>query len=408
MMLNMYFSYSTALPRLAPFFPSRDHPTGAFDMPRPFTRLAEPLAFVRQFTPNWFAVTMGTGALALVIAALPWGGALERRLGEVFWLFNAVLFAGFALLFIARILMFRDTLRPMLLHPVQSMFLGAIPMGLATLINGLVLFGVPHWGEGMLALAHGLWWLDVALALGVALLVPYLMFTRQDHALEKLTAVWLLPIVAPEVAAAAAGVLAPHLEPQAARLMLVTGYLLWGVSLSLAFSLITLVLLRLALHKLPGSEFAATSWLPVGPLATGCLGLLSLGKAMPAAFAGTALAGVAELARDVGLIGSLLLWGAAFWWLVMALLCTRSHLRQDMRFNLGWWGFTFPLAVFTLATFELQQRTGIAVFAPVGVALALGLALIWLQVMARTLAGLWHGELFQAPCLAAAARLSRT
>ncbi|QEY60831.1 C4-dicarboxylate ABC transporter [Metapseudomonas lalkuanensis] len=377
-------------------------------MPRPFTRLAEPLAFVRQFTPSWFAVTMGTGALALVIAALPWGGALERRLAEGFWLFNAVLFAGFALLFIARILLFRDTLRPMLLHPVQSMFLGAIPMGLATLINGLVLFGVPHWGESALVLAHGLWWLDVALALGVALLVPYLMFTRQDHALEKLTAVWLLPIVAPEVAAAAAGVLAPHLEPEAARQVLVTGYLLWGVSLSLAFSLITLVLLRLALHKLPGSEFAATSWLPVGPLATGCLGLLSLGKAMPAAFAGTALTGVADLARDVGLIGSLLLWGAALWWLVMALFCTRRHLRQDMRFNLGWWGFTFPLAVFTLATFELQRRTGIAFFGPVAAALALGLALIWLQVMARTLAGLWHGELFQAPCLAAAAGLSRT
>lgn len=377
-------------------------------MPRPFTRLAEPLAFVRQFTPSWFAVTMGTGALALVIAALPWGGALERRLAEGFWLFNAVLFAGFALLFIARILLFRDTLRPMLLHPVQSMFLGAIPMGLATLINGLVLFGVPHWGEGALVLAHGLWWLDVALALGVALLVPYLMFTRQDHALEKLTAVWLLPIVAPEVAAAAAGVLAPHLEPEAARQVLVTGYLLWGVSLSLAFSLITLVLLRLVLHKLPGSEFAATSWLPVGPLATGCLGLLSLGKAMPAAFAGTALTGVADLARDVGLIGSLLLWGAALWWLVMALFCTRRHLRQDMRFNLGWWGFTFPLAVFTLATFELQRRTGIAFFGPVAAALALGLALIWLQVMARTLAGLWHGELFQAPCLAAAAGLSRT
>lgn len=376
-------------------------------MPRPFTRLAEPFAFVRQFTPNWFAMTMGTGALALVVASLPWGGALEARLGEGLWLFNAVLFGGFAVLFIARFLLFPDTLRPMLLHPVQSMFLGAIPMGLATLINGLVQFGVPHWGDGVIALAHGLWWLDVALALGAALLVPFLMFTHQDHALEKLTAVWLLPIVAPEVAAASAGVLAPHLAPEAARQVLVVGYLLWGVSLSLAFSLITLVLLRLALHKLPGSEFAATSWLPVGPLATGCLGLLSLGKAMPAAFAGTALAGVADLARDVGLLGGLLLWGAAAWWLVMALFCTRRHLRQDMQFNLGWWGFTFPLAVFTLATFELQRRTGMDFFGPVGAALALGLALIWLQVMARTVAGLWHGELFQAPCLAAAARLSR-
>ncbi|AYF89006.1 TDT family transporter [Pseudomonas sp. JS3066] len=376
-------------------------------MPRPFTRLAEPFAFVRQFTPSWFAMTMGTGALALVVAALPWGGAIEAQLAEGLWLFNAVLFGGFALLFLARVLLFRDTVRPMLLHPVQSMFLGAIPMGLATLINGLVLFGAPHWGSQVIALAHGLWWLDVVLALGAALLVPYLMFTRQDHALEKLTAVWLLPIVAPEVAAAAAGVLAPHLAPEAARQMLVVGYLLWGVSLSLAFSLITLVLLRLALHKLPGSEFAATSWLPVGPLATGCLGLLSLGKAMPAAFADTPLAGVAELARDLGLLGSLLLWGAALWWLVMALFCTRRHLRQDMRFNLGWWGFTFPLAVFTLATFELQRRTGMDFFGPIGAALALGLALIWLQVMARTLAGLWHGELFQAPCLAAAGGLSR-
>ncbi|WP_271410228.1 C4-dicarboxylate ABC transporter [Pseudomonas sp. Q1-7] len=377
-------------------------------MPRPFTRLAEPFAFVRQFTPSWFALTMGTGALALVVAVLPWGGTLARRLGEGLWLFNAVLFAGFALLFAARLLLFRDTVRPMLLHPVQSMFLGAIPMGLATLINGLVLFGEARWGEGALALAHWLWWLDVALALGVALLVPYLMFTRQDHALEKLTAVWLLPIVAPEVAAAAAGVLAPRLLPEAAQPMLVTGYLLWGLSLALAFSLITLVLLRLALHKLPGSEFAATSWLPVGPLATGCLGLLSLGKAMPAAFAGTPLAGVAGVARDVGLLGSLLLWGAAAWWLAMALCCTRRHLRQEMRFNLGWWGFTFPLAVFTLATFELQWRTGLAFFGPLGAALALGLALIWLQVMARTLAGLWHGELFQAPCLAAATGVSRS
>ncbi|MDE3737075.1 TDT family transporter [Pseudomonas resinovorans] len=376
-------------------------------MPRPFTRLAEPLAFVRQFTPSWFAVTMGTGALALVVAALPWGGELEARLAEALWLFNAALFVGFALLFVARVLLFRDTVRPMLLHPVQSMFLGAIPMGLATLINGLVLFGVPRWGDGVLAVAHGLWWLDVMLALGVALLVPYLMFTRQDHALEKLTAVWLLPIVAPEVAAASAGVLAPHLAPELAWQMLVVGYLLWGVSLSLAFSLITLVLLRLALHKLPGSEFAATSWLPVGPLATGCLGLLSLGKAMPAAFAGTALAGVAELARDVGLLGGLLLWGAAAWWLVMALFCTRRHLRQEMRFNLGWWGFTFPLAVFTLATFELQRRTSMGFFGPAGAALVLGLALIWVQVMARTLGGLWHGELFQAPCLAAAEGLSR-
>ena len=262
-------------------------------MPRPFSRLPEPWAFVRHFTPNWFAMTMGTGVLALVIAHLPWALPGQMILAEVLWLFGVALFALFALLFLTRVLLHRDTLWPMLLHPVQSMFLGAIPMGLAVLISGLVQFGPARWGDGVYALAHALWWLDAAMALGSALLVPYLMFTRQSHALEKMTAVWLLPIVAPEVAAGAAGALAPHLDPAAARLVLVVGFILWGMSLALAFSLITLVLLRLALHKLPDTDFAATSWLPLGPLATGCLGLLSMGQAAPLAFAGTSLVSAA-------------------------------------------------------------------------------------------------------------------
>ncbi|TBV12583.1 TDT family transporter [Stutzerimonas kirkiae] len=365
----------------------------------PFSRLPEPLAFIRHFTPNWFAMTMGTGVLALVVAQLPWRLPVLRGLSEGLWGFGVLLFAVFSLLFLARLLLFRDTVKPMLLHPVQSMFLGAIPMGLAVLIKGLLLFGVPRWGEAVHALALALWWLDAALALLAALVVPYLMFTRQSHALEKLTAVWLLPIVAPEVAASTAAALVPQLAPEAARQLLVVGFVLWGMSLALAFALITLVLLRLALHKLPDTDFAATSWLPLGPLATGCLGLLGMGQVAPLAFAGTPLLGAAELARDLGLLGGLALWGAGLWWLLTATLFTRHYLRDDMPFNLGWWGFTFPLGVFTLATFELQALTGMAAFGLIGLLLAAQLAAVWLLVLLRTLAGIWHGELFRAPCL---------
>jgi hypothetical protein len=43
-------------------------------------------------------------------------------------------------------------------------------------------------------MAHGLWWLDVTLSVACGLLVPFLMFTQQDHSAEKMTAVWLLSV----------------------------------------------------------------------------------------------------------------------------------------------------------------------------------------------------------------------
>ncbi|KRW61585.1 TDT family transporter [Pseudomonas sp. TTU2014-080ASC] len=369
-------------------------------MKRPFSRLPEPLAFIRHFTPNWFAMIMGTGVLSLVVMELPWAVTGQYVLAQGLWVFAVLLFAVFSALFAGRLLLYPETIKPMLLHPVQSMFLGAIPMSLAVLIKGLLLFGAPRWGEQVYAVAHWLWWLDAGMALVGAILVPYLMFTRQSHALDKLTAVWLLPIVAPEVAASTAGALANHVAPEAGQQLLIAGFVLWGISLSLAFSLITLVLLRLALHKLPDADFAATSWLPLGPIATGCLGLLSMGHAAPAVFAGTPLAAAADMSSQLGLVAGLALWGAGLWWLVVAILFTRHYARSSMRFNLGWWGFTFPLGVFTLATFELFKLTDATVFAGAGWVLSGLLLLVWGLVAGRTLVGIWHGELFQAPCLA--------
>ena len=38
---------------------------------KPFSHLQHPREVIRQFTPNWFAATMGTGVLALALAQLP-------------------------------------------------------------------------------------------------------------------------------------------------------------------------------------------------------------------------------------------------------------------------------------------------------------------------------------------------
>ncbi|MHB2241395.1 TDT family transporter [Pseudomonas monsensis] len=368
---------------------------------KPFSQLQHPREVIRQFTPNWFAATMGTGVLALALAQLPLAIPGLHTVAEGLWLFNILLFTLFTFAYAARWILFFDEARRIFGHSTVSMFFGTIPMGLATIINGVLLFGLPRWGEGVIHLAEVLWWLDVGMSLACGVLIPYMMFTRQEHSIDQMTAVWLLPVVAAEVSAASGGLLAPHLADAHAQLVvLTTSYVLWAFSLPVAFSILTILLLRMALHKLPHENMAASSWLALGPIGTGALGMLLLGGDAPAIFAANGLPGVGEIASGLGLVAGITLWGFGLWWMLMALLITARYLRDGIPFNLGWWGFTFPLGVYSLATLKLASVLNLAFFNVVGTVLVTLLAVMWLIVGKRTVQGAWRGELFVSPCIA--------
>lgn len=368
---------------------------------KPFRHLQHPMEVIRQFTPNWFAATMGTGVLALALAQLPGANPALHAIAEGLWLFNILLFLLFTGLYAARWVLFFDEARRIFGHSTVSMFFGTIPMGLATIINGFLLFGLPRWGEGVIALAEVLWWLDVAMSLACGVLIPYMMFTRQEHRIDQMTAVWLLPVVAAEVAAASGGLLAPHLADAHSQLVvLVTSYVLWAFSLPVAFSILTILLLRMALHKLPHENMAASSWLALGPIGTGALGMLLLGADAPAIFATNGMAGSGEIAAGLGLVAGITLWGFGLWWMLIAILITLRYLRAGIPFNLGWWGFTFPLGVYSLATLKLASTLHLMFFSVSGCALVALLAVMWLIVGTRTVQGAWRGELFVSPCIA--------
>lgn len=368
---------------------------------KPFSHLTRPRQVIRQFTPNWFAATMGTGVLALALAQLPVNLPVLRTLGEGLWLFTVGLFILFSVLYAARWVMFFHEARRIFGHSTVSMFFGTIPMGLATILNGLLLFGLPRWGGDVIAVAEVIWWIDVAMALACGVLIPFMMFTRQEHSIDQMTAVWLLPVVAAEVAAASGGLLAPHLADAHGQLiMLVTSYVLWAFSLPVAFSILTILMLRMALHKLPPANMAASSWLALGPIGTGALGMLLLGGDAPAIFSANGLPGVGEMANGLGLVAGITLWGFGLWWMLIAVLITLRYLRVGIPFNLGWWGFTFPLGVYALATLKLANLLHLGFFSVFGSVLVAALALMWLIVARRTVQGAYKGELFVSPCIA--------
>ena len=343
----------------------------------PLASLSSPREAVRQFTPNWFAVTMGTGVLSLALAQLPGDIALLRNVGEALWFFNIGLFVLFSAMYASRWLLFFDEARQVFGHSTVSMFFGTIPMGLATIISGLLVFGPERWGAGVIPVAEALWWLDVAMAMACGVLIPFMMFTRQEHSIEKMTAVWLLPVVAAEVAAACGGLLTPHLTDTASQFtVLITSYVLWAYSVPVALSILVILLLRLALHKLPHESMAASSWLALGPIGTGALGMLVMGNDAPQVFAAHGLASVGEVAAGVGVIVGTLFWGLGLWWMALAALITLRYFKAGIEFNLGWWAFTFPLGVYALATLKLGSTLQMGFFEQFGMALVALLGLM--------------------------------
>lgn len=369
-------------------------------MQKPFTQLGQRHNIIRQFTPNWFTVSMGTGVVALIVSEFPMIKALTWQLGTGLWYFNILLFVLFSVLYGLRWAFYLHEAKQIFQHPSMSLFLGTIPMALATILNGFLKYGQPIYGDTAVQIAQTLWYADVVLALLVAWAVPFAMYRHQEHALQQMTAVWLLPIVACEVAASSGGLLLGHLAADTNAVAILLGsYVLWGVSVLPAFAILTILMLCLVLHKLPEKELAVSSWLALGPIGTAALALLVLGHQAPTLMASLGLAQLGQLFHQAGILASLILLGFGLWWLGIAVLTTLHHAKQDLPFNLGWWGLTFPLGVYTLAILNLAQQLNLAFLYAVGYAFAAILMLLWSLVATKTAHGFYQGHLFFSPCL---------
>jgi len=102
---------------------------------------------VRNFTPSWFSATMGTGIVSILLHNLPYNGAWLYWLSVVLFCVNILLFAAFFIISLLRYTLYPVIWGKMIRHPQQSLFIGTIPMGFATIVNMVVFVCVPAWGQ---------------------------------------------------------------------------------------------------------------------------------------------------------------------------------------------------------------------------------------------------------------------
>ncbi|PON22912.1 sulfite transporter Ssu1 [Trichoderma gamsii] len=355
---------------------------------------------VHTFVPAWFTVNMGTGIVSILLHNLPYNGAWLYWISVIFFCLNLFLFILFTFISALRYLINPGLFMTMIRHPGVPLLLGAFPIGLATIVEMIVLVCVPAWGSWAVTLAWTLWWIDAAISIIICYWIPFVIMHVHDVKLETLSATWLLPIASAIVASAIGGVLAEVMENERHALWtLMTSYFLWGTAMPLSLTCLVILYQRLSMHSLPPPEAIVSMFLPVAPLGQGGYAIMQLGKVAAQVFPKTGVLGKmgtnsGEILYVTGWILGFIMWANGLAWIFFALA---SLSRCKFAFNMGWWGFTFPIGVWAGATIAIGQEMPSRFFNVLGTIVAVIVVLLWIMVAVLTISKIIEGKIFMAP-----------
>jgi hypothetical protein len=123
-----------------------------------------------------------------------------------------------------------------------------------------------------------------------------------------------------------------------------------------------------------------------------------------------------EVVYVLGFFVALIMWGFGLVWLAFALATIYNS--KPFPFNMGWWGFTFPLGVYAVCTISIGVEMPSQFFKIFGIVscsflkpeifrlllfsqiLSVAVILLWIVVAIGTAQGAYSGKLFYAPCVA--------
>ncbi|KAG9241238.1 voltage-dependent anion channel [Calycina marina] len=348
---------------------------------------------VRHFTWNWFASTMSTGAIAVVLTNTPYKFAGLKTIGSIFFILDIIMFLGASILLCLRFSLRPASITKSLHLPKEALFFGAFWVSIALILNCTQAYGVPSCGPWLVTALRVCFWIYATLVFIVAVSQYATLFVKERMPTSQAMPALILPIYPFLVLGSLAATLAPSQSSVSGIQMLVAGILFQGLGWMVSIFMYTIYMLRLMSHSLPEPSNRPGMFISVGPAGYTSAAFVALGlKArdiIPADFLGVYVIPAGEVLRIIGIVMGIFLWLLAFWFFCVTLWSVIEGVR-DMSFTLTWWAFIFPNDGLTLATIEIGnalESHGIKIVASIMTAL---LVIMWLFVTAACMKALWQ------------------
>jgi C4-dicarboxylate transporter/malic acid transport protein len=352
----------------------------ADETPLPSGRLAE-------FHPGWFGAVMGTGVIAVIASANPGHvAALGDTMTDVSY--AAAALAGLLAVVLGAFYLVRWIAYPQavwagLRDPTVGPLHGTFPGGILVLAVVAATVGpkvLP--AEAVPTVVEVLDAIGVPLALGISLVIAYLLFTLEHQDTRVVNGGWFIPPVVTIIVPVVLVPLLHQVGPSAARLLVFTGYAFLGTGFILFLLILSMLHDRMVVHVMPPAGMAPSLWIVLGPAGVGAAALVDLAHAAPLAFGAKAATAIGP----VSLVAAGLLWGFGAWSLLVALALLGRYMHGGgIPYGIGWWAFTFPLGALTLATSSLADAWSLGVLGDIALGLFTFLVVVWLVVTAAAL-----------------------
>ncbi len=348
-----------------------------------------------ELGPNWFASVMGTGIIANAAATLPLFKEKLHLFAIVVWCLASLILVSLMIATTVLVWKKKNAWKRHFSDAMMAQFYGAPPMAMLTISGGTLLLGSSLLGmDTALNIAWILWFLGTITGIGTAIVIPYRLFTKFRVRADSAFGGWLMPVVPPMVSAAIGAMLVPYTPEGVLReTMFYCCFAMFGLSLSAAMIIISMIWSRLAHHGTSGTSRVPTLWIVLGPLGqsmtvAGLLGVVAHGAVEE---------NIAYGFEIFAVIFGVPVCGFVFLWTCFATLLTiRAHYRQ-MRFALTYWAFTFPVGTCVTGTAQLAYHTGLPMFKWMSILYFIGLLVAWSLAAFGTTRGMINGNLFKLP-----------
>lgn len=349
---------------------------------------------VKNFSPAWFAVVMGTGGLANVLFVMGKSSPLAGKTAVGLWLLNCLLFLVLLIPWVARWFSYPQETLADLKHPQLSNFFVTMPAGALIVASNFLVIGKPYFtGSFLVTLGLVLWIIGAVLSFVFAVIGIYNQAVGEMASPDPINFSWLMMPVVNILLPLTGNMLVKSywpVRPDWAKLINIIDIGFFGIGLLLFLLMAAVVLNRLIINKMPPAMATPTFWVLLGPIGVGTVSLMGLAD----------VAQLLGLVTDVSPIKfmALVLWGFGLWVFIFILAITVRYMRSGgIPFSLSWWAFIFPLAAYTLSSFNVFQYTRIPILRGYALLMAFLLIVLWVITFVKTLMGSVKGQLFAPP-----------